>query len=210
MSIAVDLDGSLGRDFALKVAFDVPSTGVTALLGPSGSGKTSVLRALAGLDRIAGTITVDGEIWQNRDSFLPSEKRHVGYAFQGSGLLPHLTVAGNLDYAEQRASPGRFTRADIVAQTGIASLLDRLPARLSGGEAQRAGIARALISQPRLLLLDEPLSALDSDARGHLLDWLQDLLAGIDIPVFYVTHDESEAARLAMRAIRLRDGMMAV
>lgn len=209
MTIAVDLNDRLGRDFALKLAFELPSTGVTALLGPSGSGKTSVLRALAGLDRIAGTIAVDGDVWQDARGFMPPEKRRVGYVFQGIGLLPHLSVAANLDYAERRAPEGRFTRADIVARTGIAPLLDRLPSRLSGGEAQRAGIARALLGQPRLLLMDEPLSALDSDARKAMLEWLEGLLAGIDIPVFYVTHDEAEAARLATRTIRLRDGAIA-
>lgn len=209
MSIIVDLDGRLGRDFALKVAFEAPVSGVTALLGPSGSGKTSILRALAGLDHVAGGIAVDGEVWQDASRFVPPEKRRVGYVFQGAGLLPHLSVAGNLDYAERRVPAGRFTRADIVERTGIAQLLDRLPARLSGGEAQRAGIARALLGQPRLLLMDEPLSALDSEARKGLLDWLEGLLAGIDIPVFYVTHDEAEAVRIATRTIRLRDGNIA-
>ena len=98
------------------------------------------------------------------------------------------------------------THHPIVARTGITPLLDRRPASLSGGEAQRAGIARALLGQPRLLLLDEPLSALDTDARADLLDWLDDLLAEIAIPVFHVTHDHAEAARLAARTIRLRDG----
>nr|WP_047168341.1 ATP-binding cassette domain-containing protein [Sphingomonas sp. Y57] len=206
MTIAVALDGKLGGAFALQAMFEVPSSGVTALLGPSGSGKTSILRALAGLERIAGTIIVDGEVWQDGATFLPPERRRVGYVFQGVGLLPHLSVAANLAYAERRAGPGRFARDAIVSRTGIAPLLDRRPASLSGGEAQRAGIARALLGQPRLLLLDEPLSALDTDARADLLDWLDDLLAEIAIPVFHVTHDHAEAARLAARTIRLRYG----
>ena len=206
MTIAVALDGKLGGAFALQAMFEVPSSGVTALLGPSGSGKTSVLRALAGLDRIAGSIIVDGEVWQDSATFLPPERRRVGYVFQGAGLLPHLSIAANLAYAERRAGPGRFARDMVIARTGIAPLLDRRPASLSGGEAQRAGIARALLGQPRLLLLDEPLSALDTDARADLLGWLDDLLAEIAIPVFHVTHDHAEAARLAARTIRLRDG----
>ena len=208
MTIAIALDGKVGGAFPLRVAFEVPTQGVTALLGPSGSGKTSILRALAGLDRIAGTITVDGLAWQNPETFLAPDLRRTGYVFQGAGLLPHLTVAANLDYAARRAPPGPFTRTGIVNRAGIAHLLDRRPARLSGGEAQRASIARALLSQPRLLLMNEPLSALDSAARDDLLSWLETLLAEISIPVFYVTHDHKEAARLAARTIRLKGGAL--
>jgi len=206
MTIAVALDGKMAGAFALRAAFEVPSTGVTALLGPSGSGKTSILRALAGLERVAGTVVVDGKVWQDGATFLPPEHRRVGYIFQGVGLLPHLTVAANLAYAERRALPGPFSRAAIVARTGIAKLLERRPASLSGGEAQRASIARALLGQPRLLLMDEPLSALDTDARADLLDWLQEILAEIPIPVFHVTHDRDEAARLASRTMAIRNG----
>jgi molybdate transport system ATP-binding protein len=208
MTIAVDLHGKLGRSFALQVAFELPSRGVTALLGPSGSGKTTLLRALAGLDRIAGSISVDGRVWQDGRTFVAAELRRVGYVFQGAGLLPHLSVGANLDYAARRAPRGPFARDDVVERAGIGHLLDRAPARLSGGEAQRAGIARALLSQPRLLLLDEPLSALDDDARAGLLDWLEALLGEIDIPVVYVTHDHGEAARLAARTIRLDMGVI--
>lgn len=207
MTIAVALDGRIGG-FALQVVFETASTGVTALLGPSGSGKTSLLRALAGIDRIAGTIIVDGEPWQDSATFLPPEQRRTGYVFQGAGLLPHLSVDANLAYASRRARPGPFDRAAIIERTGIAPLLDRLPARLSGGEAQRAGIARALLGQPRLLLMDEPLSALDSDARADLLDWLEKLLDDIGIPVFYVTHDQGEAARLATHTLRISEGRL--
>lgn len=207
MTIAVALDGKIGA-FAVKAAFEVPSSGVTALLGASGSGKTSILRALAGLERIAGTISVDGVAWQDRTIFLPPERRRIGYVFQGAGLLPHLSIAANLDYAERRALAGPFVRTDIIARAGIAALLDRRPAALSGGEAQRASIARALLSQPRLLLMDEPFSALDTNAREEMLDWLTEVLGEIAIPVFYVTHDHQEAARLAARTIRIRDGMV--
>jgi molybdate transport system ATP-binding protein len=206
MTIALAIHGRIGGSFALNVEFELPSSGVTALLGASGSGKTSILRALAGLDRVPGTITVDGDVWQDDSFFLAPELRRVGYVFQGAGLLPHLSVAANLAYAERRARPGPFERSVIIDRTGIAHLLDRQPARLSGGEAQRAGIARALLSQPRLLLMDEPLAALDGDARAELLDWLQPLLAEIAIPVFYVTHDQAEAARLATRSIQIRNG----
>nr|WP_295662743.1 ATP-binding cassette domain-containing protein [Polymorphobacter sp.] len=195
----------LGPDFTLDVAFAVPSSGVTALLGASGSGKTSVLRALAGLDRRRGTLSVDGEVWQSATVFVPAHRRRIGYVPQTQGLLPHLTVGGNLDYAARRAGAAG-DRADIVARTGIAGLLDRSPKSLSGGEAQRASVARALLGQPRLLLMDEPLSALDTAARGAMLDLLDAVFADAAIPVFYVTHDAAEAARLAARTIRLDRG----
>ncbi len=206
MTIAIALDGKVGDRFSLQVSFEVPSHGITALLGPSGSGKTSILRALAGLERIAGSICFNGQTWQDGSTFLPSESRGIGYIFQGEGLLPHLSIAGNLDYAARRASSGPFDRTDIIRRTGIADLLGQRPSRLSGGEAQRAGIARALISQPRLLLMDEPLSGLDSDARTEMVEWLQALLGEIDIPVLYVTHDHGEAARLAVRTIHILNG----
>jgi len=208
MTIAISLNGRIGPAFALDVAVKLPSTGLTALLGPSGSGKTTILRALAGLQRVAGTIIIDGDLWQNDKSFVPPERRRVGYVFQGAGLLPHLSVAANLAYAARRAPSGPFALDLIIDRTGIGGLLDRAPGTLSGGEAQRAGIARALLGQPRLLLMDEPLSAIDSEARADLIDWIQSLLAEIAIPVVYVTHDHAEAARLANRTIRLRNGRL--
>jgi molybdate transport system ATP-binding protein len=210
VTIAVALRGRVSDAFALDVAFDVPSTGVTALLGPSGAGKTTVLRALAGFDRVAGTIAVDGAVWQDAVQFLPQHRRRVGYVAPTLGLLPHLSVGGNLAYAARRAPPGPFRRDDVIARTGIAALLDRSPARLSGGEGQRASIARALLGQPRLLLMDEPLANLDTAGRGQLLSAFADLLGGIAVPVVYVTHDAAEADRLADRAIHLRDGCVVV
>ena len=204
--IEASFHGQLSRDFALDVAFEVPATGVTALLGESGSGKTSVLRAIAGLDRRDGSLTVGDAVWQGAGVFVPPHRRRVGYVPQAGGLLPHLTVGENLDYAARRAGAGRFDRADIVARTGLAALLDRRPGTLSGGEAQRASVARALLGQPRLLLMDEPLSALDTAARGGMLDLLETLFADTQVPVFYVTHDAAEAARLAARTIRLDRG----
>jgi len=208
MSISIDLDGRIAG-FRLSVAFEVPSQGIVAIIGPSGSGKTSLLRALAGLERIAGTIRIDGEIWQDDRTFVPPERRRVGYVFQGGGLLPHLTVSANLDYAQRRAPPGPVEREQIVERAGIGHLLGRRPPTLSGGEAQRASMARALVAQPRLLLMDEPLAALDADARQSMLHWLETLLAELALPTFYVTHDEAEAARLAYRTIRLAGGRMA-
>jgi len=209
MTLAVRLAGRIGRDFALDIAFEVPAEGVTALLGPSGSGKTTVLRALAGLDRVPGMVRFGEQLWQDGKTFVPAHRRRVGYVFQGQGLLPHLSVRANLAYAARRAPIGPFMASDVIARTGIEPLLDRMPDRLSGGEAQRAAIARALLAQPKLLLMDEPLSALDSDARAAMVDYLAELLGGIGIPVFYVTHDHAEAARLATRTILLSDGRVA-
>ena len=197
--------GRLGA-FDLDVAFAGEDAGVTALFGPSGSGKTTVLRCLAGLERLAGELTFGGETWQDAKTFVPPQRRRIGYVFQGGALLPHLSVRGNLDFAARRAPEGPFGFDDIVARIGIAGLLDRRPGRLSGGETQRVAIARALLVQPRLLLMDEPLSALDADARGDLLGMIETLLADIAVPVFYVSHDAAEVARLATRIIRLRGG----
>lgn len=209
MSIAVRLDARISADFSLDIDIAIPAQGVTALLGPSGSGKTSVLRALAGLDRHPGTIRFGEILWQDHETFVPPHRRHVGYVFQGAGLLPHLTVRQNLSFAIARAPEGPFALDDMIARTGIGALLDRSPDRLSGGEAQRAGIARALMSQPQLLLMDEPLSGLDREARAALLGALEDLLSDIAIPVVYVTHDIEEAARLAVQSIRLKAGRVA-
>ena len=205
-SIAVRLAGKPGSNFQLDVDFAVPVTGVTALLGPSGSGKTTVLRALAGLDRHTGKVRFGEQVWQDSATFVPPQHRRIGYVPQGPSLLPHLSVAGNLDYAERRAGSGQFERTSVIDQLGIGALLDRRPARLSGGEAQRVALARALLRQPQLLLLDEPLSGLDVEARGALLDELTALFAESGLPVVYVTHDPVEAERLAARTVRLRGG----
>lgn len=209
MTIAVRLQARISADFSLDIDMAWPAEGVTALLGPSGSGKTSVLRALAGLDRHPGTIRFRDTIWQDGETFVPPHRRRAGYVFQGAGLLPHLTVRQNLAFAMARAPDGPFALGDAIERTGIAALLDRSPDRLSGGEAQRAGIARALLSPPQLLLMDEPLSGLDRDARARLLGALEDLLGDIAIPVVYVTHDLEEAERLAVQSIRLHGGRIA-
>ena len=147
-------------------------------------------------------------MWQDATHFVPAHHRRVGWVAQGAGLLPHLTVAGNLAYAARRAPPEPFARDGIIASTGIAAFLDRRPASLSGGEASRAGIARALMGQPRLLLMDEPLTGLDARARGALADAFAALFAGLAVPVVYVTHDAAEAARLAERTLTIAHGRL--
>lgn len=204
--VSARLEGAIGG-FTLRIALDLPS-GVTALFGPSGSGKTSVLRCLAGLERVPGTIEVDGQIWQDERVFVPTHRRRVGYVFQGANLLPHRSVGANLAYAARRA-PEPADLGDIVASTGIARLLDRAPASLSGGEGQRVAIARALVSRPRLLLLDEPLSALDAEGKADLMRYLAELLPSLGIPVLFVSHDAIEVSALASYQITLHEGRIA-
>lgn len=206
MSLAVALRGRVGA-LAIDAAFDVPD-GVTALVGRSGAGKTTLLRAIAGLERLGGGVRLGDDAWQDGRLFVPPHRRRVGYVFQGGGLLPHLSVAGNLRYAERRAGPGHFVRDEVIARTGIAGLLDRAPARLSGGETRRVAIARAFLAQPRVLLLDEPLAGLDAEAREELLGWLAGLLPGLGLPVLYVSHDAAEVARIAGRRLAIADGKL--
>ncbi|EAS49613.1 putative ATP-binding protein, ABC-type molybdate transporter [Aurantimonas manganoxydans SI85-9A1] len=205
--LSVALAGRLGA-FALDIAFAAPATGVTALFGPSGSGKTSVLRGVAGLAAFDGRITVGDEIWQDAASFRPPHRRAVGYVFQEASLFAHLTVAKNLVYGARR-SPGGVDaahHAEIVELLGLGPLLARAPAGLSGGERQRVALGRAILSRPKLLLMDEPLSALDRFAKDEILPYFEALQAELAIPVLYVSHDIAEVERLADRIVVIEKG----
>lgn len=211
-SIRVRFRGRLGG-FALDAAFETPARGVTALFGRSGSGKTSVLRCIAGLHRLTdGFCAVDGEIWQDGAAFRPPHRRPVGYVFQEASLFAHLSVRGNLLYGAPRRGrrvPGRLASIgfdQVVELLGLAGLLDRAPATLSGGERQRVAIGRALLSNPRLLLMDEPLSALDRDAKGEILPFLERLHDRLALPILYVSHDMGEVERLADRVVLMEAG----
>ena len=196
-------------DFALDVAFDGVAAGVTGLFGPSGCGKTTVLRCLAGLTRLAeGYLAVDGEIWQDGARFLPAHRRPVGTVFQEPRLFAHLSVRGNLRFGLRRAPlPIVVGFESVVELLGLGGLLERMPAALSGGEKQRVAIGRALLSQPRLLLMDEPLSALDRGAKDEILPYLEALPAALAMPIIYVTHDLAEIERLADSVVLIgRDG----
>jgi molybdate transport system ATP-binding protein len=197
--------GRLGV-FDLDLAFEAPLKGVTALVGPSGSGKTTVLRCIAGLERLEGQLSVAGEVWQGARLFRPAWQRPIGYVFQEASLFAHLPVKENLLYGLKRAGAGNITLADVTDLLGLAPLLERSTARLSGGERQRVAIGRALLSQPKLLLMDEPLSGLDRAAKAEILPYLERLVAADTLPVIYVSHDEAEVERLADRVIRLADG----
>ncbi len=197
------------RDFTLDVALRLPDQGVSALFGPSGCGKTTVLRALAGLERAQGRVALGDAVWQDDAGgrFLPTHQRPLGYVLQEAALFPHLSVAQNLDYGRRRsADSGRIALDQIVALLGIAHLMARAPATLSGGECQRVAIARALATGPRLLLMDEPLAALDAERKAELLPYLERLHRELQLPVVYVTHSMDEVARLADHLVMLQAG----
>jgi molybdate transport system ATP-binding protein len=188
-------------NFVLDAAFDLPSRGITALFGPSGAGKTTCLRAIAGLERdIDGHVVFAGELWQDSAThrFVPAHRRGIGYVAQEPGLFAHLSVAGNLDYGQRRAGrDSAIDRTRVMEQFGVDRLLSRKVPQLSGGERQRVAIVRAMLAKPKLLLLDEPLAALDAEARGELLGCLEQWHAEFTVPAIYVSHAIDEVARLA-------------
>jgi molybdate transport system ATP-binding protein len=206
-----------GSTVTLDVDLNFPAQGVTAILGPSGSGKTTLLRAIAGLTRPApGRIALGSEIWQNEYKpgsgfWLPAYRRPIGFVFQEASLFDHLSVVGNLKFGLHRATPGRkrIELGQAIELLGIATLLDRRPAQLSGGERQRVAIARALAAAPALLLMDEPLAALDAARKAELLPYFEQLALHGSIPILYVTHAVDEAARLSQRLLILEHGRVA-
>ena len=198
--------GGLGT-FRLDAEFALAPQGITALSGPSGSGKTTLLRCIAGLAHLDGRFTVAGEVWQDAQTFLPPHRRPVGVVFQEASLLPHLSVRGNLLYGARRAGPAADVRLDdTIDLLGLGPLLARSTANLSGGERQRVALGRALLSQPRLLLMDEPLSSLDAGSKAEILPYLERLHRTLAIPALYISHDAREIARLADRVLFMKDG----
>jgi len=197
--------------FALDVDLAPPPTGITVLFGPSGSGKTTLLRCVAGLEPdCRGLVRIGGETWQDddRSAFLPTWRRSLGYVFQEASLFEHLDVQGNLRYGLARSMAKESAKAldDAIALLGISGLLKRRPTGLSGGERQRVAIARALVTQPRLLLLDEPLAALDHARRQEILPWLKRMRDELRIPMLYVTHSADELTQLADHVAVLAQG----
>ena len=186
------------KDFTLQVDLSLPGRGITALFGPSGSGKTTLLRCLAGLEHVpGGYLSVAGEIWQDDGYFLPTHKRQMGYVFQEASLFPHLDIRRNLEYGMRRTGIHRIELDDAMELLGIAHLQERRPENLSGGERQRVAIARALAVSPKLLLMDEPLAALDLARKQEILPYLERLHEEFSIPILYVSHSPDEVARLA-------------
>jgi len=195
--------------FKLDVKLCLPGRGVSVLLGPSGCGKTTVLRAVAGLSRAQGRVAVGDEVWQDDawGQWLPTHRRPIGMVFQEASLFAHLSVEANLLYGYKRIAPEarKVQPADAIQLLGIGHLLARRPEGLSGGERQRVAIARALLTSPALLLMDEPLSALDAARKAEVLPYLETLGQG-GVPIVYVTHALDEAARLADHLVVLREG----
>jgi molybdate transport system ATP-binding protein len=197
--------------FALEVDRELPGAGVTALFGASGSGKTTLLRCVAGFEPSAqGEVEFDGEPWQDsrRGVFIPAHERPCGYVFQEASLFSHLSVRGNLEYGQRRVARGlrRQSFEQTVELLGIAPLLARPATKLSGGERQRVAIARALLVSPRLLLMDEPLAALDAARKAEILYYVERLRDELALPILYVSHSVDEVVRLADNVVMLADG----
>ena len=191
------------RGFAADIAFQAPTPGTTVLFGRSGAGKSTIVAAVAGLLRPTEcSITLDGE----RLDVLPPERRRIGLVFQDTRLFPHLGVAANLRYGQRRAPPGPIGFDDVVALLALAPLLGRRPYTLSGGERSRVAIGRALLSQPRLLAMDEPLASLDAQHKAEILPYLARLKTALRLPILYVTHALDEVARLADTLVLIRAG----
>ncbi len=211
--VSARFNGRVGT-FALELAFSAADQGVTALFGPSGCGKTTTLRCMAGLTRLPGELRVDGAVWQDEAEgiFLEPHLRQVGYVFQEASLFPHISVARNLAFGERRArrdgNPEVVRRDDVIELLALSPLLNRMPGRLSGGERQRVALGRALLAKPRLLLMDEPLAALDRASREEILPYIGALGDAAGIPIVYVSHDLSEIARLARRIVVMSAGRL--
>lgn len=210
MTLSVRIKHSFAG-FSLDVAFDA-APGVTVLFGRSGSGKTTVVNAVAGLLRpdhgrieAAGAVLLDTEARVN----LPPSRRRIGYVFQDARLFPHLTVRQNLRYGRWFAPKGAgVEEGRVIEMLGIGALLDRRPGLLSGGEKQRVALGRAILSNPRLLLMDEPLAALDEERKAEILPYLERLRDEVNLPILYVSHAPSEVARLATTVVMLESGRL--
>ena len=208
--LVLDCTGTRGG-FSCRLSQNVPLDGITALFGPSGCGKTTALRILAGLeDDCSGRIQFDDDVWFDSAEkvFVPTHRRGIGYVFQDARLFEHLDVAGNLAFAERRAFAAgpQIDRGQVLSVLQLDDFLDRRIDGLSGGERQRVAIARTLLSRPRVLFMDEPLSALDLPRRSEILGYIEALPDLFGIPIIYVTHAIDEVARLADRIMLMNRG----
>ena len=225
-TLAIDI--RLTRDeFSLRFDAELQLKGITAVFGPSGAGKTTLLRVVAGLEKGAvGRVALGDELWQDTDRrvMVPAHARHLGYVFQDGRLFPHLTVEGNLLFAAERAQRrnrgGRAPEAGaliasetsmsaVVRALDLKNLLARKPDTLSGGEVQRVAMGRALLTAPRIMLLDEPLSALDLQRKAEIIPYVERLTGDFGVPVLYVTHNVDEVTRLASSMVLLAEGRVA-
>ncbi|MGP9418985.1 molybdenum ABC transporter ATP-binding protein ModC [Ewingella sp. AOP8-B2-18] len=204
--LELDFSQQLG-DLTLQVTQNLPAQGITAIFGLSGAGKTSLINAIGGLTKPeTGRIALNNRPLFDADKglCLPPEKRRIGYVFQDARLFPHYRVQGNLQYGMAPSMRGQFD--SIVALLGIGPLLNRFPLTLSGGEKQRVAIGRALLTAPEILLMDEPLAALDLPRKRELMPYLERLAKEVNIPILYVTHSLDEILRLAEKVLVLDNG----
>jgi len=205
LRLSLTRTGASGFDLAIDLT--LPASGTTVIFGPSGGGKTTILRAIAGLEPgVKGSVCVNGQTWQAPGVFVPAHRRRVGFVFQHSALLPHLSVAQNLRYGWQRVGGTEAEYEQCVEQLDLAPLLQRSIDKLSGGERQRVALGRALLTRPEILLLDEPLAALDAARRSEILGYLERLKQTTTIPLLYVTHAVDEMSRLADYLVLLKAG----
>ncbi|WKN22172.2 molybdenum ABC transporter ATP-binding protein [Azotobacter vinelandii] len=208
--MTLQLDFSVRRrGFSLDARLELPGKGVTALFGRSGSGKTTLLRCIAGLHRERhGRLVFRGETWQDAERFVPTYQRPLGYVFQEASLFPHLRVLQNLEYGFRRVPPGqrRIGLADVISLLKLEDLLERYPEQISGGQRQRVALGRALLTSPRLLLMDEPLASLDAASKEEILPFLESLRDRLDLPILYVSHSIEEVMRLADHLVLLENG----
>ena len=209
MSGGLDMSFRLARrGFALEVSQNLPDSGLTAIFGPSGAGKSTLLRAIAGFEPTGGRISFGDQIWEDGSRFMAPHLRRVGYVFQEPRLFAHLDVAGNLAFAARRAG-ALADLAPVAERFGLGTLLRQRPHQLSGGEAQRVALARAVLARPRLLLMDEPLSALDAARRSEILPLIEALRDKEGMAILYVSHALSEVVRLAGHVLTLVGGRVA-
>lgn len=204
--LELDFSQQLG-DLTLQVTQNLPAQGITAIFGLSGAGKTSLINAIGGLTKPeTGRIALNNRALFDADKgiCLPPEKRRIGYVFQDARLFPHYRVQGNLQYGMAASMRGQFD--SIVALLGIEPMLNRFPLTLSGGEKQRVAIGRALLTAPEILLMDEPLAALDLPRKRELMPYLERLAKEVNIPILYVTHSLDEILRLAEKVLVLDHG----
>jgi molybdate transport system ATP-binding protein len=196
-------------DFDLDIELNIPARGITAIFGPSGCGKTTLLRKIAGLDYCEhGYLKIGDMLWQDGKFFVPTHQRALAYVFQEASLFSHLSIRGNLEFGIKRIphSEHKVSIDKAIELLGIGHLLERKPEQLSGGEKQRVSIARALAVSPKILLMDEPLSALDHSRKQEIMPYLESLHAELDIPVLYISHSPDEVARLADHLVLLEQG----
>ena len=196
------------ESFMLDANFSIPDRGITVVFGPSGSGKTTLLRAIAGLEKSdKGFLKIGDSVWQKGEDFLATHKRQIGYVFQDAALFDHLDVKGNLNFVIKRAIGLKEDFIESIHNLlEIKTLLNRKTTQLSGGERQRVAIARALLINPKILLLDEPLSALDLKRKNEILPYLDSIHNDLEIPILYVTHSQDEMSRLADHLLLIEDG----